>query len=212
MYIDPLVEILQDNNRPGSFSWLSSSKGVYNSDPGQTLVLLVDFKSEFEAIWPLLKVALEPLRRHGWLSRVRNGDTFVAPVTIVATGTPALAILDQKGRDNTGDIFIDAPLSRLNCDAYSTTNSYWASASLKETIGFWWFGYLWPGQLTPIKEQVAEAHRRGLKVRYWGLPSWPAVLRNHIWGSLSGAGVDIFNVDDLENAVGVLSPGTRPVR
>jgi hypothetical protein len=48
-----------------------------------------------------------------------------------------------------------------------------------------------------IRGQVRGAHRRGLKARYWNLPSWPLGLRNHVWDVLVREGVDVLNVDDL---------------
>jgi hypothetical protein len=48
-----------------------------------------------------------------------------------------------------------------------------------------------------IRGQIRGAKRRGLKTRYWDLPSWPLGLRNHVWDVLVREGVDVLNVDDL---------------
>lgn len=51
-----------------------------------------------------------------------------------------------------------------------------------------------------LAAQVAVAHAKGIKVRYWDQPGWPVGTRNGVWRSLWEAGVDLLNVDDLEGA------------
>lgn len=56
--------------------------------------------------------------------------------------------------------------------------------------------------LETLRRQVAEAHKRGIKARYWELPAFPIWKRNRVWKMLSDEGVDLLNVDDLDAAVG----------
>ena len=81
--------------------------------------------------------------------------------------------------------------------SFSDVNSYYASVEFGKSIGRLWRGKMTNKQLKIIRGQVRGAHRRGLKVRYWGLPSWPIGLRNHVWDVLVKEGVDVLNVDDL---------------
>ena len=83
---------------------------------------------------------------------------------------------------------------------YSRANSYYASVSFKSTIGFPWRGYLSRTQLEIMRKQIAGAHARGLKVRYWSVPNWPIGMRNYLWRALVKEGVDYLNVDDLKSA------------
>ena len=87
--------------------------------------------------------------------------------------------------------------------AYSLHNSYYASVSLKRSVlGFPLLlrNRLTEAQLTIIREQIAGAHARGLKVRYWSVPEWPVSMRNYLWRVLVREGVDYLNVDDLKGA------------
>jgi hypothetical protein len=83
---------------------------------------------------------------------------------------------------------------------FNWTNSYYASVSFMQSIGIPWLFRLNDQQMAKIRTQIRGAHRRGLNVRYWELPSWPRSLRNHIWTVLVREGVDVLNVDDLQSA------------
>jgi hypothetical protein len=83
---------------------------------------------------------------------------------------------------------------------FNEQNSYYASVSFGKAVGRVWRGRLSPKQMKIIRGQVRGAHRRGLKVRYWDLPSWPIGLRNHVWDVIMREGVDILNVDDIRAA------------
>jgi hypothetical protein len=85
-------------------------------------------------------------------------------------------------------------------DEFNAQNSYYASVSFGKAVGRMWRGRLSPRQMKIIRGQVRGAHRRGLKARYWDLPSWPLGLRNHVWEVLVKEGVDVLNVDDLRAA------------
>lgn len=85
----------------------------------------------------------------------------------------------------------------LATDEFNGQNSYYASVAFSRAVGPMWRGRLSPRQMRIIRGQIHGAHRRGLKVRYWDLPSWPLGLRNHVWDVLVKEGVDMLNVDDL---------------
>ncbi|PLB51123.1 hypothetical protein P170DRAFT_474669 [Aspergillus steynii IBT 23096] len=245
MYINPLLEILERQNPRTPFHPANDQplQGVFDTDPSQTLVLLIDFKTDGEATWKSVAAQLSPLRERGYLSYFNGTDVVEGPITVVGTGnTPFNLVMDNTAHR---DIFFDAPLEKLaeNDDiddhalldpdqhvaheqavqaesstenvgqglsgipaanirpnTFNSTNSYYASVSFKNSIGFPWSFHLSEAQMSRIRAQIEAAHRRGLKVRYWGLPSWPRSLRNHIWSVLVREGVDILNVDDLQSA------------
>lgn len=60
-----------------------------------------------------------------------------------------------------------------------------------------------PTQKTKLKGHINAAHKRGIKVRYCDLPSWPVSTRDAVWRCLVTAGVDLLSVDDLEAAAGL---------
>ncbi|KAJ5594585.1 uncharacterized protein N7459_000793 [Penicillium hispanicum] len=218
LYLNPLREILRHHN-PASVNRSRSFQpgdkdvvGVFSSDPAQTLVLLIDFKSEGDSIWPRLVQQLQPLREGGFLSYF-NGSTVISrPITVVASGNAPL----HRILENTTyrDIFYDAPLGDLTHTVetaageslevkdpiYNVQNSYYASVDFRTAIGSLPLGRLSQDQLVRLRSQVQDAHKQGLKVRYWGTPNWPAGLRKYVWRALVRDGVDIINVDDLHGA------------
>ncbi|OLN95444.1 Altered inheritance of mitochondria protein 6-like protein [Colletotrichum chlorophyti] len=198
LYVDPLVRLLEERNSELKNDTQQVPHGIYQSNPGQTMVLLIDLKTGGAETWPEVVRQLEPLRQRGWLTKVVDGKVHYGPITVVGTGnTPFEMIINNS---TFRDTFFDAPLTGLDTNDFDNTNSYYTSVSFKKAIGTVWFGDLSESQLTKLRQQVKEAHARGLKVRYWSLPAWPISIRNHIWDTLIREGVDILNVDDLGGA------------
>ncbi|EXJ84405.1 hypothetical protein A1O3_05072 [Capronia epimyces CBS 606.96] len=246
LYIDPLMKILDQQNPLTSFqpSFDIPRHGVFDTNPAQTLILLIDFKNEGHAIWPYVSEQIDPLREKGYLTYFNGSDVIDGPVTVVVTGNaPFHAVVANP---HYRDMFFDAPLALmeklsdmtppgehptpqgtpvegvrlmrskrtsedkdqgqglsgaapLNPSIYSRANSYYASVSFKSAIGPPWHGRLSSEQIEKLRKQIAGAHSRGLKVRYWGVPSWPKGMRNHLWRTLVQEGVDFLNVDDLDS-------------
>lgn len=83
-YVNPLKTIIDHNG--GS---------VYRSRPGQSLVLLVDFKTSDTGTLDAVVKALEPLRQAGYLSRLEGGVLVKKAITVVASGS---APFDRIGK------------------------------------------------------------------------------------------------------------------
>lgn len=220
LYINPLLNVLAKQNQEPSVIPDPNRplNGVYDTTPEQVLIFLIDFKTSGPELFPYVVKALEPLREKGYLSR-RNGSTVVqAPVIVVGTGECPFDMVTSDTANPHQDIFFDAPLDTMfeaptasgtpqelrdpngSVETYNTGNSYYASTSFAETIGRLKGGKFSKEQLEKLRGQVAGAHRRGLKARYWELPYWPIHLRNYVWSVLVEEGVDILNVDDLKGA------------
>ncbi|RWA11503.1 hypothetical protein EKO27_g3616 [Xylaria grammica] len=211
LYVNPLVEILAHNNPQTPFYNSSGTRrGVFNTDPDRTLVLLVDLKTDGAKTLAQVQAQLEPLRAGKWLTYVEDGIIHERPVTVVGTGRTPFDVLMQNSTYR--DIFFDAPLKELYEDpddpgteeadgpfVYNSTNSFYASVNFKRAIGSVWSN-IDKNQLRLIRGQIKGAHKRGLKVRYWNTPAWPVSLRNKIWHTLVAEGADILNVDDLKAA------------
>jgi hypothetical protein len=230
LYLGPLVEMLDLNNRgkahwPGSPGGDEDDEivGVFANDPKQSLVLLIDSKSSGDTLWPLLSEALIPLRERGYLTHFDGSGVGIVsrPVTVVASGD--ISFENVVSNTTYRDIFYDAPLEdlsqfpienpvlktstmpqqqngQLTDSPFNPTNSYYASADFRKVIGSLDLGRLSEWQLQKLRGQVHAAHELGLKVRYWGNPSWPIGLRNHIWNVFIHEGVDVINTDDLRGA------------
>ena len=195
LYVQPLSEILQNLNRN-----CTSLSGIFQTDPNQTLVLLIDFKSNGTQLWPLVNAQLQPLRQGGWLRHWNgtSGKITPGPLTIVATGNAPydLVVANHTYRD----IFFDAPLDDVSSDLYNSTTSYYASARLSKAVGSPVFGRFKAGGMRAMATQVEEAKNKELVSRYWDTPAWPVSVRDRVWNVLVKSRVGMLNVDDLESA------------
>ncbi|KAK0099636.1 Altered inheritance of mitochondria protein 6 [Cadophora gregata] len=198
LYLDPLSNILAHQNADNLLTEGSRPVGVFDVDPDKSLILLLDVKTGGDKTWQLILKQLESLHTRGWLT-VFNGTTVIpGPVTVVGTGnTPADYFLSSTSSNRY--TFLDAPITRLDAE-YTSHNSYFASASLKDAIGNIRWGGMDVKQEIVIKSQIENASVRGLVPRYWDTPSWPASTRIRVWEQLVSLGTGILNVDDIVSA------------
>ena len=182
-----------------------TKNGVFDGYSSQTLYLFVDVKTAGNTTWPYVVKALEPLRQRGYLSSVNASSTAVnyGAITVIGTGnTPLEQVQPVKNRD----YFYDAPIPTLNSSFSNITALVSPIASTNFPAQFGTLsntsGVFNATQLERLKAQVAVAHGKGIKVRYWELPAWPVSLRNGVWKQLWSEGVDFINADDLEAAAG----------
>lgn len=266
LYINPLLDILSKQNPRLTMLPDENTQphGVFDTDPEQTLILLIDFKTSGSALWPHVQSALQPLREKNYLTRSNGTQITRGPITVVGTGNTPFDLVNSETNPH-HDVFFDAPLSEMyentynvdllnatsitegrpentikgeaaseedtnianaiqvssengkerrsdeegqgksrtvsgDANAYTTSNSYYASVSFADTIGQLWDGEFSEHQMDLLRGQIKGAHRRGLQARYWDLPFWPISLRNHVWDVLVKEGVDLLNVDDLKGA------------
>lgn len=227
MYLDPLLAMLDYQNRPSQF-WNGTGRGIFETDPEEPLILLVDLKTEGVATLAAVERHLEPLRSRGYL-RYWNGTAIIpGPITVVGTGNTPFNIIASNS--SCRDIFFDAPLADIydysignwkphsgdaqghigtagfTPDQYTPENSFYASVRYGTTFKhvterFW---YLNKEQVALLGAQIAAAEKQGLKARYWGTPGWPISLRNHVWEVLVSQNTGMLNVDDIPSAT------TRP--
>ncbi|ORX92986.1 PLC-like phosphodiesterase, partial [Clohesyomyces aquaticus] len=197
LYINPILDTLHRQNPITKFAPSPTLHGVFDADSGQTLYLFVDLKTSGSETWPAVLKALEPLRAEKYLSTY-DGKTFTsAPVTVIGTGnTPLSAVQSAIPRD----AFYDAPLPTLSTTFSNITSfdSPIASTDFAVQFGKVLNQTFNSTQLDTLREQVATAHAKGIKVRYWDQPGWPIGTRNAVWRTLIDEGVDILNVDDLK--------------
>ncbi len=112
MYVDPLVKMLDHRNNPSNNVTTSSTKnGIFQTNPSQTLVLLVDFKNDGPKIWPYVVEHLSALREKGYLSYYNGKSVVKNAITVVATGNAPFNLVTANSTYR--DIFFDAPLDRL---------------------------------------------------------------------------------------------------
>ncbi|KAA8912828.1 hypothetical protein FN846DRAFT_903189 [Sphaerosporella brunnea] len=209
LYVDPILEVLEGMNRedevPGMGQVTKEKeenilRGIFDVDPNQTLNLYVDLKTPGATTLPVVIQHLEPLRTpRNYLTHWNGTDLVRGQVTVHLSGnTPFELMLQKEYRD----YFYDAPLDQLQSGLYNTSNSLMATAPFGKAVGkvYWGSGGMDARMKDTVRNQVKEAHKRGIGVRYWDTPIWPVSVRNDVWGQLVALGVDLLNVDDLKAA------------
>lgn len=198
LYLDPLMTIISQQNAVLRDAQEKHPLGVFSMDPNVSTILLIDFKTNTPETWDTLMDKLQPFQEKDYLTHWDPDVGLVQrPLTIVATGEAPFDTLISNTTYR--HIFYDAPLTKLSePDApYNSNNSYYASSSLGNAVGWISFGHLTGVQKDKVMEQTKKAEELGLKSRYWDTPAWPVSWRNRMWETLMGLGADMLNVDDL---------------
>jgi hypothetical protein len=176
LYLNPLKALLEKNN------------AIFPKNTTQPLNLLIDFKTDVAPLWDMLVKQLQPLRDAGYLSTSSNGQFKQGLITIVASGN-AIVDMDKTpklfdGNNPSGAIFADARIDKDMAN-FNSGNAYFASSEYGQR-----------GSDEVAKRD--EAHRKGLKVRYWKNKQNTAD-----WQTLVDEGVDRVNVDKLQDVAAV---------
>ena len=122
LYVDPLLDLIEKQNPPltyrtPDFYPLESEEdaqqlnGVFDVDPSQTFVLLIDFKTTPSPLWYRFMDEIAPLRERGYLTHYDGAKVVQRPITIVATGKTPFDLLTANTTYR--DVFYDAPLPEL---------------------------------------------------------------------------------------------------
>lgn len=116
LYIDPLLDILskQNSNRTLLPQQRSGLNGVFDTTPEQSLILLIDFKTAADTLWPYVQSALEPLRIRKYLTYYNGTEIIPGPITVVGTGNTPFDLVSSNETNPYHDIFFDAPLSSMS--------------------------------------------------------------------------------------------------
>ena len=156
LYILPLLTILSQQNPPSTILPDNSPQphGVFDTDPEQTLILLVDFKTAGAALWPHVQSALQPLRDKSYLTRCNGTHIIRGPITVVGTGNTPFDLVNSEKTNPHHDVFFDAPLGEMyegkNGDLPSATTT---NENSSKEIG---------EQGTPSEESVSMADPDGM--------------------------------------------------
>lgn len=204
LYINPILDTLRRQNPTSAFVAAPTRNGVFDTNAAQTLYLFIDVKTEGNSTWPSVLSALDPLRQAGFLTRYNASAASpltLGPITVMGTGNSPLPFIASQP---TRDYFYDAHLDTLLTSPINITSalSPIASASFLEQFGVV-RNISQPfnsTQMALLRQQIGAAHARGIKVRYYELPSWPITLRDEVWRILWDEGVDLINADDLAAA------------
>lgn len=103
---------------------------------------------------------------------------------------------DEDGSSKSGDRVesIDTHTRARAPQDYNPQNSFCASASFRDSIGFPRRNRFSSHQMNLIRQHIQVAHRHGLQARYYDIPGRGG-LRDLIWHTLAQEGADLIDVD-----------------
>ena len=81
LYVNPIVDLLDKMNPNTTFA-NTTGHGVFDEDPSQSLILLIDFKTNGRDTFPLVSKQLEALRAKDYLTYWDGNQTHSRAVTV----------------------------------------------------------------------------------------------------------------------------------
>jgi hypothetical protein len=176
LYLDPLRERV----------WKNGGR-VYRNGPEVTL--LIDLKSEWPEIYPVLRRVLQEYK--DVLVTFHDGIRETNALLAIITGNRAKTMFDGE---TVRYAALDGELEDLE-SGKSADLIPWIS-------GNWYNSFQWRGagpmpedQRARLRQVVAKAHSQGRRVRFWGSPDQPV-----FWNELLADDVDLINTDRLAAA------------
>jgi hypothetical protein len=172
LYLDPLLKRVRANGGQ-----------VYRNGP--TFILMVEFKSNGEESWPVLKEQLAPYAE--MLTKFTPTATEYGAVTVVITGHTPDKLVRAEAHRIAG---LDGGFGDRNSDEptlYPVISDNWAARFE------WRGGRMSAEERSRLERAVSDAHGHARLLRFWGIPD-----REETWALLRDAGVDLINTDHLE--------------
>ncbi|MEY2428915.1 MAG: hypothetical protein QOJ40_1800 [Verrucomicrobiota bacterium] len=176
LYLDPLRERVRKNGGR-----------VYANGP--ECILLIDLKSDWRTIYPVLREILKEYS--DILSTFRSDAKETNAITAIITGNRSLEMFNGE---MTRYAAYDGPLSELDSNA-SPNLIPWISSNWNSTFSWRGSGEMPVDQKRKLTQIVTRAHQHGRRVRFWATPDEP-----RFWREILAEGVDLINADNLEAA------------
>lgn len=130
LYVAPILDLLDARNAPQTSL---PPRGIFERRLNESLVLLVDLKTNGYDTLPAVLAQLEPLRTRDYLSRFVNGIVVRGPAAVVATGeTPFDALVANSIYR---DVYFDAPMDRIYADSGAASSSVEAGLGADDDKG-----------------------------------------------------------------------------
>jgi hypothetical protein len=186
LYLEPLKARVAETN------------GSVHGD-GAPFFLVIDIKSDGEATYARLAEVLTGFA--DMLAREVDGAVEPGAVTAIISGnrprakmeaeTERFAFYDGRLGDLEGGL--DAAFMPLVSDNWTRHFSWMGNGEMPAT------------ERKKLEEVVAAAHAKGYALRFWATPDLPGPAREALWRTLSEAGVDLINTDDLPGLAAFLA-------
>lgn len=186
LYLDPLRERVKRNGGR-----------VFRDGPEFTL--LIDLKSDWRTIYPVLRSALTNYA--DMLTTFRGDATHTNAVRVIVSGNRSR---EMFAGETVRYAALDGNLPDLDSGLPASLMP-WISAPWTAKFGWRGDGPMPEAERARLAEIVTQAHAQGRRVRFWGAPD-----RLAFWQMLREAGVDLINTDDLSGLEKFLRPVTLP--
>ncbi len=173
LYLDPLRQRVKQNGGR-----------VFANGP--EFSLLIDLKSDWKTIYPILRTVLANYA--DILTTFRDGAKQTNAVTVIISGSRALEMFNGETIRYAG---YDGLLTDLDSTMPATLIP-WVSADWKKPFTWRGQGTMPEAEQRKLGEIVAKAHAQGRRVRFWGAPD-----NENFWRTMRAANVDLINTDNL---------------
>ena len=185
LYLDPLKK------------FANGKKSIFPT--GETLTLLIDFKTEAEPTYTALRSLLENYRE--MLTSFEETSIKTNAVTVIISGNrPREILLREDMRYAAFDGRL-ADLGKKNLPV-----SFMPLVSDNWNLHFTWkgSGEFPADQRAKLQSLVQQTHAENRKLRFWATPDTEAA-----WRILQESGVDLINTDKLGELANFLRPAKR---
>ncbi len=178
-YLEPLRQRINANR----------DKWIYPGQPGRTLVLLVDIKSEAK---PTLERLRQELKDYADLLTTFDASYKIRPLTVIITGQRDKQGFAAGPRNVFGDSQLNEPDTPYQI--YPLVSDAWSNQ-------FKWdgTGTMPADEVAKLKQYVTAAHRERRLVRFWNAPDTA-----DCWRAQRDAGVDLIHSNKPSEAVNAL--------
>ena len=175
LYLLPLVERIKKNG------------GKVYPDSDRPFYLMVDCKTDGEAMYPVLKKKLKPYE--SLFCHEKDGKLQESAVLFYLSGkSPRKAIAAETNRF----IFLDGTIEDLGKGIPAVLMPV-ISDNYSKYIGWKGQGEIPAEKLEKVREYIRQTHAEGKLFRWWGAPDTPLFKKLFI-----KEGVDLIGADDLK--------------
>lgn len=179
LYLAPLFKLCREH-----------AGRVYPDWP--TVYLMIDFKSDADSTYRLLQPLLDQYAE--MLTRWRDGRKETRAVTVIVSGNRPIAATQNESFRLIG---IDGRPDDLSKNVSSSLYP-WISDDWTNLFDWHGRGDMPATEKAKLAFIVAQAHAHGQLVRFWSTDSPFPPERQNMWTTLTQAGVDLINTDDLD--------------
>ena len=176
LYLDPLRDRVRKNGGR-----------VYRNGPAFTL--LIDIKGDWHLTYPVLREILA--QYSDVLTTFEVGTKKTNAIIAILTSNRTKTMFENESIRYAA---LDGSLDDLSSTEPAELIP-WISSDWTQSFKWRGAGVLEEAERLRVRQIVAQAHRHGRRVRFWGAPDQPV-----FWREMLANDVDLINTDDLEGA------------